>query len=145
MIATALKSLEAARERAQADLAEAENRTRAAVTAILLADARRIAADVIELEQKAVDLRLDLIGIVDHPFVIQKHGGLNLPPEIMAGLHPPKPTPNSGFALPRYTDELLAIDASRVAVARQRCIERADALLNTPAEADASGRHATAA
>lgn len=118
---------------------------RAAVAAILLGDATRMAVEIVELERKAVELRLDVIGIIDHPLVRKKHTGMGLSAELVNGLHPPKATPNSGFALPRYAEELLAVDQARVRLARQRWIERGDKLLNEPREAEATGRHATAA
>jgi hypothetical protein len=133
--ATALKSLEAARERAQAELAESEGRVREAVTAILLADATRLAAEIVELEQKAVALRLDLIGIVDHPLVITKHSGIGLPPELSRGLHHPR-VPGSHFFLPRYAKELFESDPACVALAQQRWLKRVDELVDAPAETE---------
>lgn len=127
----ALASLQAAHDRAQAELAEAEERTRSAVTDVVLAEAERIANEIVELEERAVELRFTLVATLDHQLVRKRHdtqGGMSR--AISRALYRPTVAPGSGIYLPRYADELAQFNPNGGALARQRVRECVDELLN---------------
>jgi hypothetical protein len=142
----ALASLHAAHDRARAELAEVEERMQSAVADILLAEALGVADAIVDLEQRAVDLRLELIGMIDHPLLRKQQAtGAGLPQEISRALYRPTVSPGSGLYISRYADELLTSNSSGCASARQRWKQRVDELLNGPGSTDAAADEPQAA